>query len=644
MSLDMCDESKCVSRGRSDLFDGAFTCYGDDDIFPMMCANGFLPVVVNNEATFEVDVSGKFDVALNYFTCCPPNETLALTSKQCSDPIAADDYETAELLCYDGETPRYPHPMKSIPDDENDLDLTFYKCCDFINANGNNTDFLDETECVPYRDENFKVAMVKNKVGILPPRVCKIPDFPVPRAIGEGTINALGEYQYQCCRDGDALEPFFQDSAFYVTVYPIAFLYCIAAIVSAIVILGLLLPLLKQIKNGTYASSNRMSQSTRRREKPYSSYNLYLVHLAILDLIYCLYNIIRFASIVDQQLYPRYYSWLVESELSMSPYFLFSSFYSLANMWINAVICYEVWALLKSSEQHKKRASPTLKQVNLEAGSVFFLLITIAISFYYTNEYSGLDVEDSLMKCISGMAYIPFFYIAYVSIRARKFVRSLGNSAVVDSGMRQLSIFFMRIVGVFILVWIPTTIILLLIYFGSNFGYRIVMIVFVLMALQPIMTFVVILTKEDVKKYILDLLMFRYCRHNERPTSVFGSSTTSSTRTTKGKFSSTTASLRSGASASYRGSSLIGSPMVSGDYSATTRDSTSCTGRSSMEEISEVENTHDTVHVAGSSMMNVSTSDRTSTIRDVSAGRDRSVQFLDDMAVPHEDQQASGMP
>ena len=70
-----CDESKCVSKGGSNLVDGSFTCWGDDDIFPRMCADGFLPVVVDSESTIEVDVGGLTltDVPLQYFTCCPPD-------------------------------------------------------------------------------------------------------------------------------------------------------------------------------------------------------------------------------------------------------------------------------------------------------------------------------------------------------------------------------------------------------------------------------------------------------------------------------------------------------------------------------------------------------------------------------------------
>jgi len=642
MSLDACDESKCVSRGRSDLFDGSFTCYGDDDIFPMMCADGFLPVIVNNEATFEVDISGKFDVTLNYFTCCPPNEATELTSedstRQCSDPIAADDYETAELLCYDRETQRYPHPIKSIPDDEIYFNLTFYKCCDFINDNGNNTDtaidFLDETECVPYRDENYKAAMVKNNIGTLRPRVCKLLDYSVPRAIGEGTAaNSLGEYQYQCCRDGDALEPFVPDSAFYVTLYPLLILYCFAAIISIIVILGLLIPLFKQIKNGTYAMASRVSQSSRRREKPYSTYNLYLVHLAILDLMYCFFQVVRFSSAANQQVYPRFYSWIMESEFSgrqsMTPYFLISTGYGLANMWINAVICYEIMALLNSSKQHIKRASPTLTKVNLEAGSVVLLLLIIAISFHYTNDYSGLDIEDSLIKCLSAMAYIPFFYVVYVSFRVRRFVKSLGDSSARDFGMRQLAIYFMRIVGVYIVVWIPNTLILLLLYFGANLGYWAILVVFALMAIQPILTFMVILTKEDANNYIVDLLTFKYCRKQHRA-SVFN--TTSST-TTKGKSSSTPATLGYSSSVTTnRDTSFIGAP-VSGDYSSS-RD-TSYVGKISF-------------HFEGSSTINEATGEESSTLnvptgRDVTTGRDKCVSICENTAVPREDEETDGM-
>jgi hypothetical protein len=68
-----CDESKCVSTGLSyHLFNYSFTCYADGGRFPMMCADGYTPRVVDAESPvlddFYPDVR-----PYKYFACCPPN-------------------------------------------------------------------------------------------------------------------------------------------------------------------------------------------------------------------------------------------------------------------------------------------------------------------------------------------------------------------------------------------------------------------------------------------------------------------------------------------------------------------------------------------------------------------------------------------
>ena len=69
-----CDESKCVSRGRSDLYNESFTCYGDEDgmFFPRMCSHGYLPEVVVDEPVYLANTSDGYAVPVMYFTCCPP--------------------------------------------------------------------------------------------------------------------------------------------------------------------------------------------------------------------------------------------------------------------------------------------------------------------------------------------------------------------------------------------------------------------------------------------------------------------------------------------------------------------------------------------------------------------------------------------
>ena len=65
---DECDKSKCISYGLYDHFNNSFTCYTDDDNYPMICADGYQPQVIKNEATVS-----HYGNLYHYFTCCPPN-------------------------------------------------------------------------------------------------------------------------------------------------------------------------------------------------------------------------------------------------------------------------------------------------------------------------------------------------------------------------------------------------------------------------------------------------------------------------------------------------------------------------------------------------------------------------------------------
>ena len=46
---DGCDESKCVSTGLGHIRNNSFTCYGDGEYYPMMCADGYQARVVEDE-------------------------------------------------------------------------------------------------------------------------------------------------------------------------------------------------------------------------------------------------------------------------------------------------------------------------------------------------------------------------------------------------------------------------------------------------------------------------------------------------------------------------------------------------------------------------------------------------------------------
>ncbi len=157
-----CDESKCVSKPFS--HDGSFVCYGNGSIsHPMMCADGFLPVVTDGPAYLFVT-----NITLWHFTCCPPSHLPTHEEhkiRHCTDPITISNKENTNNLCENEETRKYPRLMKPTLIYFN-MEVNSYVCCHSILTNRgepnvfhfqehdrDSISFLEDTDCVPYKNE-----------------------------------------------------------------------------------------------------------------------------------------------------------------------------------------------------------------------------------------------------------------------------------------------------------------------------------------------------------------------------------------------------------------------------------------------------------------------------------------------------------
>ena len=174
-----CDESKCVSTGMGRDFNLSFTCYTDDDdyYYPMMCADGFKPRVVESEPPAFSDMSNDdywASKSYQYFTCCPPKLSAETNvNRHCSDPIVNSiesiNNNGTSMICNDDTRP-YPREMKTREEVES------YMCCDSA-ENTTSTNFLDEIECVPYRNKLYQEAIALNNwYGKITRMTCDFPD------------------------------------------------------------------------------------------------------------------------------------------------------------------------------------------------------------------------------------------------------------------------------------------------------------------------------------------------------------------------------------------------------------------------------------------------------------------------------------
>jgi len=117
----------------------------------------------------------------------------------------------------------------------------------------------------------------------------------------------------------------------------------------------------------------------------------------------------------------------------------------------------------------------------------------------------------------------PLVYITCLStfVWWRGYIPDINGSTLKGRAARKLFFYFLRIVLVFVVAWVPT---FCLIFFGLH-----VLVAYHIIAIQPIITFVMILTKPDAKKYIWDLITLSYLFDSKDKT------TNTSSRIGKGK-------------------------------------------------------------------------------------------------------------
>lgn len=501
----------------------------------MMCADGYQARVVEDEFPILDNYPHwaywqDGEVLTQYFTCCPPDLSAENNNvtRHCSNPVAItdDNNNNISMICND-DVRQHSRQMKPNMDLFSGQLVQSYMCCDSIMVNDSNTttDFLDETQCVPYHDEFYRSLLLRNKYSVIAAITCDFSDgeFQFSRSV---EIDDPLSTVYECCKTGPALPPFIQDSAFKLTIYPIITFYSIAAVSSIILILALSVPLLIELKNGTA----QLSQRTGRRIEPgFSPYNLYLVYLAIPDLIYSLYVVVLYGSYIDQEFNPEFYDAFIFPggvKTSYSHGWVFNEFYALSNLYINAIISYQVFILLRNSHQMRISNPPSLLKVTMQAAAVYFFAIIVWIVYYFiisaaskAREKGDYERAANISSAI-GM-FVIFLYllllpafgvVVYVCIIIwrRGYMPSMNGISVRDKALRKLVWYFFRIIAVFGACWLPT---LILASFSSFTAiWWTYPVAGLISALQPTFSTAMAMTKTDVKKYIVDLITLSYIR------------------------------------------------------------------------------------------------------------------------------------
>ena len=143
-------------------------------------------------------------------------------------------------------------------------------------------------------------------------------------------------------------------------------------------------------------------------------------------------------------------------------------------------------------------------------GVIEFLIRQAALRMYYDGDDGNVEkswkIQYAMRFAVQIFFYIGGGYVLCVTILVwyRGYIpKASGTTSPKDKALRELSIFFFRIIGVFLGIWLPGVIMhnvalsndIFLLYQISTFTIQ----------TQAIVTFFILFTKSDVRKYIIDL-------------------------------------------------------------------------------------------------------------------------------------------
>lgn len=294
--------------------------------------------------------------------------------------------------------------------------------------------------------------------------ICKGDEgYPYPRRTNFNVkVDDISDYRlrhFTCCNkdDGSGKYRFYTNDSFRILISALAFICALALCV------GIL-----------------RNQNTREKAQ-----NIYLIGLMIPDLLVDLSQLLETICGLSGIPYPRV--------LEM-PVF---EFYFHANIWLNLVIAYRIFEILKATKQCRRIVAPTVKSVLKEIGIVY--TITILWGIVRGIEAARLvklhGMNDYLIYFTIGSAFIYLSYISY-TVHFEKLLQ-------LNTHTRVMAIFFFRVIASFWCVWVPCLILYLIDELSKDPSTHIRYFVIYLVSFQAIATFSVAMTKQDVRKAVL---------------------------------------------------------------------------------------------------------------------------------------------
>lgn len=234
--------------------------------------------------------------------------------------------------------------------------------------------------------------------------------------------------------------------------------------------------------------------SKQAREK---GYNLYLVFLALPDALFNVFSLVR--SIVNIQ------GLQISTGLGVTCHAL-EWFHTAANMWLNAWIVYQVHSMLLRSRSCVHTPPPTPKQVLLQVSGIYFFAglwaaWSLVLLFQGSNLFANTNAAWLTSKSL--MCGPPFMYVIIVCTHVwwRQLLPRQGRTRV-------LSLYFLRVVLVFLCTWVPFLILVDVTYYKTA-SLWMLGLAYYFASLQGVLSVVVALGKPDVKRAVANLLCCR---------------------------------------------------------------------------------------------------------------------------------------
>ena len=265
----------------------------------------------------------------------------------------------------------------------------------------------------------------------------------------------------------------------------------------------------------------------RKRRNRSSTYNVYLVFLAVPELVYTGFLVYLFATFDRWTGEPRNGDDDDDDKFPVLEHPFDAALFcccGTVSMYLNAIIANEILRLLRHSKLRKRYKAPNLKTAMKQAGCTYALGITVFLLDFYLIDliYEHLEKHSKVWikewfiipLNLAIMYLAPMFYLLWVCFRIGREGLFFGDSIKTGERLTVLVRYFARIILVYVGLGIPVTILYMfkvtptsnpgLFFYGSGFIY----------AIQVIASFALALTKPDVRKNVLSL--FR-CYRKRRP-------------------------------------------------------------------------------------------------------------------------------